>query len=125
MPRNGLLDMNIEQVREYCLTLPGVTEDSPYGPDMIVFRIEGKIFLHLPLEYADPRISIKLPPEKGLELRECHHAVRAAYHLNKVHWNDIFIENTFSSHQIQDWILESYHLVLKNLPKRIKAKYQP
>ena len=60
--------MNTEEVREYCLSLPGVTEDSPYGPDMIVFRIEGKIFLHLPLEYAEPRISIKLPPEEGHRL---------------------------------------------------------
>ena len=37
--------MNIEEVRTYCLTLPGVTEDVPYGPDWLVFRIEGKIFL--------------------------------------------------------------------------------
>ncbi len=116
--------MNIEQVREYCLTLPGVTEDSPYGPDMIVYRIEGKIFLHLPLEYADPRISIKLPPEKGQELRERYDAVRAAYHLNKVHWSDILIENTFSPDQIKDWILESYNLVLNKLPKRVREKYQ-
>ncbi len=116
--------MNIEQVREYCLTLPGVTEDSPYGPDMIVYRIEGKIFLHLPLEYADPRISIKLPPEKGQELRERYDAVRAAYHLNKVHWSDILIEKTFSPDQIKDWILESYNLVLNKLPKRVREKYQ-
>ena len=116
--------MNIEQVREYCLTLPGVTEDSPYGPDMIVYRIEGKIFLHLPLEYADPRISIKLPPEKNQELRERYDAICAAYHLNKVHWSDILIENTFSPDQIKDWILESYNLVLNKLPKRLREKYQ-
>ena len=116
--------MNIEQVREYCLTLPGVTEDSPYGPDMIVYRIEGKIFLHLPLEYADPRISIKLSPEKGQELRERYDAIRAAYHLNKIHWNDILIEDTFSSDQIKNWILESYNLVLSSLPKRLREKYQ-
>lgn len=116
--------MNIEEVREYCLALPYVTEDSPYGPDMIVFRIEGKIFLHLPLEYAEPRISIKLPPEKGLYLRDRYDSVRAAYHLNKVHWNDILIENTFPSEQIKDWIMESYNLVLSRLPKRIREKNQ-
>jgi len=115
--------MNLEEVREYCLTLSGVTEDSPYGPDMIVFRIEGKIFLHLPLEYADPRISIKLPPEEGQRLRDKYEAVSAGYHLNKVHWNDILIEKTFPSYQIKDWILESYNLVLSSLPKRLKAKY--
>jgi predicted DNA-binding protein (MmcQ/YjbR family) len=116
--------MDIEQVREFSLSLPGVTEDSPYGPDMIVFRIEGKIFLHLPLEYADPRISIKLLPEEGRELRERYDAICAAYHLNKVHWNDILIENTFSSDQIKEWILESYNLVLSRLPKRLREKYQ-
>ncbi len=115
--------MDIEQVREYCLTLPGVTEDSPYGPDMIVFRIEGKIFLHLPLEYAVPRIAVKLPPEEGQDLRDRHTAIRAAYHLNKVHWNEILIENTFPSEQIQNWILESYNLVLSSLPKRYKGKW--
>ena len=116
--------MDIEQVREYSLALPGVTEDSPYGPDMIVFRIEGKIFLHLPLEYAEPRISIKLPPEKGQRLRDSYETIRAGYHLNKIHWNDILIENTFASDQIKDWILESYNLVLNSLPKKLKAKYQ-
>ena len=115
--------MNIEQVRGYCLSLPGVTEDSPYGPDMIVFRIEGKIFLHLPLEYAESRISIKLPPEKGQNLRDSYETIHAAYHLNKIHWNDIQIENTFPTDQIEDWILESYNLVLSSLPKRLKAKY--
>lgn len=115
--------MDIEQVRGYCLSLAGVTEDSPYGPDMIVFRIEGKIFLHLPLEYAEPRISIKLPPEEGQHLRDSYETIRAGYHLNKVHWNDILIENTFSSDQIKNWILESYNLVLSKLPKNIRRKY--
>ena len=118
--------MNVEDIREFCLGLPGVTEDSPYGPDMIVFRIEGKIFLHLPLEYADPRISIKLPPEKGEELRERYSsAIRAAFHLNKTHWNDILIEHTFPKEQIEEWIMESYRIVLNKLPKRVREKYLP
>ena len=117
--------MNIEEVREFCLNLPGVTEDSPYGPDMIVFRIEGKIFLHLPLEYADPRICIKLPPEKGVDLRERYSAIRAAFHLNKTHWNEILIEHTFSREQLESWIVESYQIVFNKLPKRLRDKYQP
>ena len=117
--------MNVEDIREFCLSLPGVTEDSPYGPDMIVFRIEGKIFLHLPLEYTDPRISIKLPPEEGAELRERYSAIRAAFHLNKTHWNDILIEHTFSREQLEAWIMESYQIVFNKLPKRLQYKYQP
>lgn len=117
--------MNIEEVREFCLSLPGVTEDSPYGPDMIVFRIEGKIFLHLPLEYADPRICIKLPPEKGVDLRERYSAIRGAFHLNKTHWNEILIEHTFSREQLESWIVESYQIVFNKLPKRLRDKYHP
>ena len=117
--------MNIEEVREFCLSLPGVTEDSPYGPDMIVFRIEGKIFLHLPLEYADPRICIKLPPEKGVDLRERYSAIRGAFHLNKTHWNEILIEHTFYREQLESWIVESYQIVFNKLPKRLRDKYQP
>ena len=115
--------MNTEEVREYCLSLPGVTEDSPYGPDMIVFRIEGKIFLHLPLEYAEPRISIKLPPAEGQRLRDKYEAVSAGYHLNKIHWNDILIEHTFDAEQIEKWIVESYNLVISGLPKMLRLKY--
>ena len=115
--------MNTEEVREYCLSLPGVTEDSPYGPDMIVFRIEGKIFLHLPLEYAEPRISIKLPPEEGQYLRDKYEAVSVGYHLNKIHWNDILIEHTFDAEQIEKWIVESYNLVISGLPKMLRLKY--
>ena len=115
--------MNIEEVREFCLSLPGVTEDSPYGPDMVVFRVEGKIFLHLPLEYAEPRMSVKLPPEKGVELRERYAAIRAAFHLNKTHWNDILIENTFPRQQLEAWILESYQIVFNKLPKKLRDKY--
>ena len=115
--------MNIEQVREYALTLPGTTEDMPYGPDWLIFRIEGKIFLHIWLEAPEKTYAVKLKPEVGAELREQYDAIRPAYHLNKIHWNDILIENYFSNEQIEGWIKESYSLVLSNLPRRLKENY--
>ena len=112
--------MNIEEVRTYCLSLPGVTEDMPYGPDWVVFRIEGKIFLHISLERR--LIAIKLLPERGEELRDKYDAVTPAWHMNKKHWNDIIIENTFPDETIEEWIRESYDLVKSKLPKRLKEK---
>ena len=112
--------MNIEKVRIYCLSLPGVTEDMPYGPDWVVFRIEGKIFLHISLERR--LIAIKLLPERGEELRDKYDAVTPAWHMNKKHWNDIIIENTFPDETIEEWIRESYDLVKSKLPKRLKEK---
>lgn len=113
--------MNIEDVRAYCLALPGVTEDMPYGPDWVVFRIEGKIFLHISLERR--LIAIKLLPEHGEELRDKYAAVTPAWHMNKKHWNDIIIENTFPDESIEGWIMESYDLVKSKLTKKLKEKY--
>ncbi len=96
----------------------------PYGPDWVVFRIEGKIFMHIWLEAPQPAVAIKLPPEYALELRDRYDAVRPAYHLNKQHWSDVLIENTFSSEQITQWIAMSYRLVLSKLPRALRSKYE-
>ena len=112
--------MNIEEVREYCLSLSGTEEAMPYGEDWVVFRVGGKIFLHIWLEAPIPTIAVKLLPERGEDLREEYNAFSPAYHLNKKHWNDIFIEGSFPNRMIEDWIKESYELVKSKLPKSIE-----
>ena len=57
--------MNIEEVRKYCLSLPDTEEAMPYGEDWVVFRVGGKIFLHIWLEAPIPTIAVKLLPERG------------------------------------------------------------
>ena len=109
--------MNIEEVRKYCLSLPDTEEAMPYGEDWGGFRVGGKIFLHIWLEAPIPTIAVKLLPERGEELREEYNAFSPAYHLNKKHWNDIFIEGSFPNIMIEDWIKESYELVKSKLPK--------
>ena len=65
-------------------------------------EIGGKVFMHLQLDAPEPRIAIKLPPEMGMELRERYDAVRPAYHMNKRHWNDIYLEhNELTDSQIE------------------------
>lgn len=116
--------MNIEEVRAYCLSLKGATEDMPYGPEMVVFRIEGKIFLHLPLDKEVPCMSVKLPPEYAEELRGQHNTIVPAWHLNKKHWSDIQLEGAFEQEQLCQWIRQSYDLVVSKLPKAAREKYQ-
>lgn len=112
--------MSVEEVREYCLSLPGTEEAMPYGEDWVVFRIGGKIYLHIWLKAPIPTIAVKLLPERGEELREEYNAFSPAYHLCKKHWNDIFIEGTFPNNMIEEWIKESYDLVKSMLPKRVQ-----
>ena len=109
--------MNIEQIREHCLRLPGVTEDMPFGEDVVTFRIEGKIFLCLWLGADNPRFAMKLAPERGEELREKYDAVTPAYHWNKKHWSDIYYTH-IPEEPLKEWINESYTLVKSKLPKR-------
>lgn len=114
--------MNIEQVREYALTLPEVTEDMPFGDDNVVFRIEGKIFLCLLLESTDAHFAIKLTPERNEELRAQYDAIVPAWHWNKKHWSDIYYEREFTDAQIEQWIEEAYRLVLSKLPKAVRSR---
>ena len=121
--------MNIEQVREYTLSLSGVTEDQPFGDDNITFRLEGKIFVCLWLgndKYDmtdfEPRLALKLSPERNEELRAQFSAVKPAWHWNKKHWSDVYYEKQEDS-QVMDWIKESYRLVASKLPKAVRQKY--
>ena len=123
--------MDIEQVREYTLSINGVTEDQPFGDDIITFRIEGKIFLCLWLgggkhdikDNTEPRFALKLTPERNDELREQYSAVTPAWHWNKKHWSDVYYELLDDS-LVTAWIKESYDLVVSKLPKAVRCKYQ-
>ena len=121
--------MNIEQVREYTLSLYGVTEDQPFGDDIITFRLEGKIFVCLwigggkhNINDAEPRLALKLPPERNEKLRAQFSAVTPAYHWNKKHWSDVYYEQLDES-LVQAWIMEAYQLIASKLPKAVRVKY--
>ena len=121
--------MNIEQVREYTLSLNGVTEDQAFGDDIINFRLEGKIFVCLWLgndrqdtNNSTPRLAIKLLPERNEELRAQFSAVMPAWHWNKKHWSDVYYEQ-LQDEQVTAWIKESYQLIASKLPKAVREKY--
>lgn len=111
--------MDIEDVRCFALTLTSATEDMPYGPDWLIFRIGGKIFLHIWLESPKPTCAVKLQPDYGAQLREHHDGIRPAYHLNKMHWNDLYL-NMLTDSEVKNLIETSYKLVRSKLPKKIR-----
>lgn len=122
--------MNIEQVREFALSLYGVTEDQPFGDDNITFRIEEKIFMCLWLgEDVDTtgdrsrKFACKLPPERNEELRERYETIVPAFHWNKKHWSDIYFEK-LEPRVVTALIIESYNLIISKLPKASRGKYE-
>ena len=110
--------MNVEEVRTYALSLsPDVTEDL-FADEWISWRIGGKWFMLMQLDAPEPRVAVKLPPEVGLNLREQYSGVQPAYHMNKRHWNDLYL-NQLSGCFVKEQIKASYNLVVGNLPKRM------
>lgn len=103
--------MHIETIREYSLSKPGAEETLPFGPDVIVFKVNNKAFLLLPLDTEDLRFNVKCDPELALELREQYSCVLPGYHMNKKHWNTIVVDGSVASKQIKEWIDHSYELV--------------
>lgn len=115
--------MNIEVTREYCLSLKNVTECFPFDDVSLVFKVENKMFLLLPLDADEPRISLKCNPDYTEELRERYSAVEAAYHFNKKYWNTIYLERDMPDEEIKRWIRHSYREVIAKLPKKIRETY--
>lgn len=81
--------MDIETAREYSLSKKATTEDLPFGEDVLVIRVMGKMFLCINLNTPD-RITMKCEPEYALELRERYNAIEGAWHFNKKYWNQVF-----------------------------------
>jgi predicted DNA-binding protein (MmcQ/YjbR family) len=109
--------MNIESLREYCLSKTGVEETLPFGPDTLVFKVNGKIFLLTGLDEAQLSFNVKCDPEKAIELREQYPCVLPGYHMNKKHWNTIVVDGSVPLKQLKEWIDHSYDLVATNKKK--------
>lgn len=116
--------MHIEDIREFCLSLSFVTEEMPFGPDTLVFKVGGKIFLLVGLEQIDTiRFNVKCDPEYAVELRERYeNTVLPGYHMNKKHWNTVYCNRELSVPDLKKLIVSSYDLVYLALTRSAKEK---
>jgi predicted DNA-binding protein (MmcQ/YjbR family) len=106
--------MHVEWVRDFCLSFEDVEECQPFGPELLVYKIKGKMFLTLSLEEIPPRINIKTDPDQSIELREAYpDNILPGYHMNKKHWNTLVLNARLSPSLVQDLIRDSYTLVRK------------
>jgi predicted DNA-binding protein (MmcQ/YjbR family) len=115
--------MDIETFREYCLSMKGVTEEFPFGPDTLVFKVMGKMFALTNLD-GDFSVNLKCNPDLALELREKYPSVIPGYHMNKTHWNTILIDGTIPAKLIYEWTSHSYSIVVEKLPKKLKSELE-
>jgi predicted DNA-binding protein (MmcQ/YjbR family) len=109
--------MDLAQFREYCLSKPRVTEGTPFGPDVLVFKIDGKMFALVALDEMPTTVNLKCDPDWALDLRDRYEEVRPGYHMNKKHWNTVEIESSIPDSELRKMIDHSYDLVVETLPK--------
>ena len=109
--------MNIEEIRNYCMQKNGAEESMPFGDDVVVFKVGGKVYLLLPLSSSPVQFNVKCNPELAVELRERYNCVLPGYHMNKKHWNTILVDGSVSKKLIVEWIDHSYKLIVQSLPK--------
>ena len=115
--------MNVETIREYCLSKKGVTESFPFDNVSLVMKVMDKMFALIDLEGANS-ISLKCDPERAIALRDEYEAIVPAWHFNKKHWNTIFIHPSVSKKLLCELIRHSYDLVVAKLPRKLRHEME-
>lgn len=113
--------MDIESVREYCLSLPLTSEDMAFGDDCLLLRVCGKIFVCINLIGGDS-MALKSDPERALDLRDRYSEIEPAWHWNKKYWNQLNLTGNLQEELVKSLIRHSYAEVVKKLPQRIKRE---
>ncbi|MCT4561874.1 MAG: MmcQ/YjbR family DNA-binding protein [Crocinitomicaceae bacterium] len=111
--------MTIDELREYCLSKPGVTEHTPFDDRTLVFKVLGKMFCLADI-FAFESLNIKCDPDLALERRETFASVLPGYHMNKRHWNTVKVNQEITDDILLQWVDESYDLVFASLPKKTR-----
>ncbi|MBD0830873.1 MmcQ/YjbR family DNA-binding protein [Aestuariibaculum sediminum] len=116
--------MNIEDLRAYCLSKKGTTEEFPFDADTLVFKVIGKMYALVSLkkwEAGNKAINLKCDPNYAVELREKYNSITGGYHMNKKHWNTVELHNSeISKTLIIALIDHSYDMVVKSMPKKLR-----
>jgi predicted DNA-binding protein (MmcQ/YjbR family) len=116
--------MDLAAFREFCLSKTAATESTPFGDDVLVFKVAGKIFALAAVDEFPTTVNLKCDPDLALELRDRYEEVQPGYHMNKKHWNTVEIDSGIPDTELRKMIDHSYELVVQSLPKVVREKLQ-
>lgn len=112
--------MDVSTVKSYLLSKPESEECYPFNEQAAVFKVQGKMFALLSKHQGRPLINLKCNPDHAIELRDIFTEIFPAYHMNKRHWNSIFLDGALPIGEVERLIDHSYSLVVKGLKKTIR-----
>lgn len=117
------LQMNIEDLYNYCVSLKGVEATTPFDDVTLVMKVCGKMFALIPLDTETLSITLKCDAEEAIALREKYNCVHPGHHMNKNYWNTIYITGEMPDAELKRWIDHSAEEVIKKLPKIKQKEY--
>jgi predicted DNA-binding protein (MmcQ/YjbR family) len=103
--------MNIGELLDFTLSMQAVEESFPFGENVLVLKVKGKMFLTISLNSIPLQFNAKCDPERAISLREEYEDILPGYHMNKKHWNTILLNGTIPPQLIRELITHSYELV--------------
>ena len=117
--------MTESEIREFLSSFAGSTEDTPFGPQAYVYKLEGKMFCTFGWDEDPLTLTVKVPPEIGEILREQYPSISEGYYMNKRHWITIAPDGQISYDLVKERVAASYELIMKSLPRKVQATYKP
>ncbi|MEU2670215.1 MmcQ/YjbR family DNA-binding protein [Streptomyces sp. NPDC007164] len=108
--------MTPQQLRAFCLEFNASAEEFPFGPEISVFKVLGKMFALSTLDARPLTVNLKCDPDEAVRLREKYDAVVPGWHMNKRHWNTVTVSGV-PDRVLRELIEDSYDLVVAGLPK--------
>ncbi|WP_076412623.1 MmcQ/YjbR family DNA-binding protein [Shewanella sp. UCD-KL12] len=135
--------MEFETAKQYLLTKPHTLLDFPFGADVFVFKVKGKMFATLSIgkmgkkggdkdsdkdePVLEPHwwMNLKCDPDEAAILRDIFPSVIPGYHMNKTLWNTIILDGSIPSGEIERMIDNSFQLVVAKMTKKAQASILP
>jgi predicted DNA-binding protein (MmcQ/YjbR family) len=113
--------MHLDEAIAHCLGLPHVTEETPFGPEVLVYKVGGRMFALTEPGGFPPAMNLKCDPDRAALLRDQYRAITPGYHMNKRHWNTLTLDGTLPAALVRELIEHSYALVVAGLPAKVRA----
>lgn len=115
--------MHLEDAIAHCLSQPHVTEETPFGPEVLVYKVGGKMFAWTEPDAFPSTMNLKCDPLRALDLRDRYAAIQPGYHMNKRHWNTVTLDGSLPVALVRELIEHSYQLVVGGLPKKVREGF--
>lgn len=118
-----LVPMKLGKIRDALMAKQVVTEGQPFGPEVLVYKVGGKMFALIGWKDDPITINLKADPEDAIEQRERHAAIAPGYHMNKQHWNTVTLDGSLPDDYVLELAQTSYEMIVATFTKKQRVAY--